>query len=297
MKNIYSLLQKLFILTLIFIGLGLFVPVHARDISKSTTVSVSLGSYRFRLFGYTSPQGSVTINGLGVSDTTSANQQGYFEFENTYSPLAPRELCLTSQDQFGRLTMPTCLPPFPVKSDITIGPVVMPPTVSLDKKDYFIGDEVILSGQSIPGKEITMSVFTEDKQGLIKGVEAFTFPKIQAKTDAKGNFSFALSSAASKKYRLFTQVNYDEHASPKSLMLNLEILPIWMIIIKILGLLWKMLMSRLLDILLIGQVLILVIYLINYFFHPFRLFKTRALALRTNNYALTIQEHSLTLIK
>ena len=263
-----------------------------------SNVSAVIGNYKFKLYGYSSPQAYITINGMGVSEATYANTTGYFEVSSGYSPLAPREICLSSQDQFGRLSTPVCLPPFPVKYDITIGPVIMPPTLSLDKTDYFIGDEVILTGQSIPGKDITISVFTENKEnGLIKGVEAFTFPKIKSKTDQKGNFSIALPSAAAKKYRLFSQVDYNEQVSPKSLALSIDILPIWMIIIRILQILWQVIKNHILDILLIGQIIALILYLINYYFHPLNIFRTHALMLRRKDYSLTIQEHSLTLIK
>ena len=290
MKNYYHSLLFLIILTLV-----LSLPHSCQAQSATTKVSALIGSYQFKLYGYTSPQAYVTVNGMGVSESTYADQQGYFQVNSAYSPLSPREICLTTQDQFGRLSTPVCLPPFPTKYNITIGPVVMPPTISLDKEDYFTGDEVILSGQSIPEKEITMSVFTENKKGLIPGVEAFTFPQITAKTDTKGNFSFTLPSAAVKKYRLFTQVDYSNQISPKSLVLNVDILPIWMIVILILKLLWGIIQTRLLDLLLIGQITALILYLINYYFHPLKLFQKRALALRNKDYALTIQEHALTL--
>jgi len=290
-KLFYHCLQFIFLLTVVFI----FPPyseAKTKNISVGSYVSVLLGSYQFKLFGYTSPQGYISLEGMGVSDSTYANQQGYFEFNNQYSPLAPRELCLTAQDQFGRLTTPICLPPFPVKYNLTIGPVILPPTLSLNKKDYFVGDEVILSGQTIPDKDITLSIFTKNKKGLIKPVEAFAFPKLKTKTDHQGNFSFSLPSSSSKKYRIFTQVHYNEDFSPKSLILNFEVLPIWMIIVKIFLIFLSLIKSRLLDLLILGQIIGLIVYLINYFFHPFYLTRNRSLMLRPKN-ELYLPEHQL----
>ena len=68
---------------------------------------------------------------------------------------------MTAKDQLGRMSSPVCLPPFPVNYNVSIGPVIMPPTVSLDKKDYFMGDGVILSGQAVPNTDVKLSMFGE----------------------------------------------------------------------------------------------------------------------------------------
>ena len=131
--------------------------------SKNVNVSAFIGDHRFNLYGYTSPRAFVTFDGQGIFDTTTADDKGYFEFDNRFSPLSPREACLTSKDQFGRLSSPVCLPPFPIKYDVNIGPVIMPPTVSLNNppigSDYFIGDQVMLSGQAVPNTDVKLSVF------------------------------------------------------------------------------------------------------------------------------------------
>jgi len=195
--------------------------------SQSTNIenSVSIGEFKFSLFGYTSPFALVTFEGMGIFDQTTADGEGYFQFNNRFSPFSKREACLSSKDQFGRLSSPVCLPPFPVDYNVSIGPVIMPPTVSLDKKDYFMGDQVMLSGQAVPNTEVKLSVFGDNKNkfearstkietnsnfkirilkiisdfgfrissfAFIKPVEAFTFPELTAKSDDKGNFSVNL---------------------------------------------------------------------------------------------------------
>ena len=133
--------------------------------SQSTNIenSVSIGEFKFSLFGYTSPFALVTFEGMGIFDQTTADGEGYFQFNNRFSPFSKREACLSSKDQFGRLSSPVCLPPFPVDYNVSIGPVIMPPTVSLDKKDYFMGDQVMLSGQAVPNTEVKLSVFGDNK--------------------------------------------------------------------------------------------------------------------------------------
>ena len=186
---------------------------------------------------------------MGIFDQTTADGKGYFQFNNRFSPFSKREACLSSKDQFGRLSSPVCLPPFPVDYNVSIGPVIMPPTVSLDKKDYFMGDQVMLSGQAVPNTEVKLSVFGDNKNkfearstkietnsnfkirilkiisdfgfrissfAFIKPVEAFTFPELTAKSDDKGNFSVNLPSSNPEKFRLFAQTDFKKSISPKS---------------------------------------------------------------------------------
>ena len=150
----------------------------ARTKKGDVTVSLSIGEYQFTLFGYSSPKALVTIEGLGIYDQTYADNRGYFEFKNRFSPFSPREACLSARDQFGRNSAPSCLPPFPTNRNVTIGPVILPPTLSLDKPDYFIGDEVILSGQTIPNSEVDLSVFTKNKSEILN-------PKSEANSNYK----------------------------------------------------------------------------------------------------------------
>ena len=236
--------------------------------------SISIGEFRFSLFGYTSPLALVTFEGLGIFDQTTSDEKGYFVFNNRFSPFSKREACLTAKDQLGRLSSPVCLPPFPVDYNVSIGPVIMPPTVSLDKKDYFMGDQVMLSGQAVPNTNVKLSVFGEDKNkfnnnlyfgfrisdfSLIKPVEAFSFPELTAKSDDKGNFSINLPSSRPERFRLFAQTDFKKSISANSIKLNLDILPVWMIIVKFFLFLFSFLKPRLLEIFIIAEL----IYIFN----------------------------------
>jgi len=248
----------------------------AKTNSYEATISAFIGEYRFTLFGYTSPKALVTFQGVGIFDQTYADETGYFEFKNRFSPFSPREACLTAQDQFGRLTSPVCLPPFPVDYNVTIGPIVMPPTLSLDKSDYWVGDEVILSGQTIPETNVSLSTFTDEKNSLLSQITnkinpqvyAFSLPKLEAKTDKSGNFSIALPSSSAKKFRLFAQTQFQNKQSPKSVNLTLKILPWWMIIIKFFIFIWLLIKPRLLEIIILIEMIFLLAYFLRSHFHP-----------------------------
>jgi hypothetical protein len=319
----YSLLTVLLILIPLQLGF-LYLknppesPGTVAGIGQTANIenSVSIGEFHFTLDGYTSPQALVTFEGMGIFDQTTADSKGYFQFDNRFSPFSSREACLSSKDQFGRLSSPLCLPPFPVNYNVSIGPVIMPPTVSLnnplrqlaDGGDYFMGDQVILSGQAVPNTEVKLSMFGEDgkknivaakenvipvKTGIqtkitiqkgnyrldshlrgndknnifffIKSVEAFTFPELVAQSDSKGNFSINLLSSNPEKFRLFAQTNFNKSVSPNSVKLNLEILPIWMIIIKFFLFLLSLLQPRLLEIFIIAEIIYILYILKGHF--------------------------------
>jgi len=301
--SVFFLFSALSIVAFIFSPLQReILGASQKTASGSTTVSLSIGIYRFTLFGYTSPEALVSLQGMGIVDETIANSQGYFEFNNRFSPFSPREACLTSRDQFGRLSAPVCLPPFPTRYDVRIGPVLMPPTLSFDKNDYFMGDEIVLSGQGIPNTDVDFSVFIDDKQSFVKYLTklfsfpkpayALTFPKFTTESDADGNFSLSIPSSNPDIYRLFAQSFFQKEISPKSNTLNVKILPIWMLIIKFLLFLFSLLKSHLLEFLILTQLFGIVVYFLRRYLKPYVIAHTRALALRAH-YELLLKEHAI----
>lgn len=268
----------------IITGISLFFLLFPHSIEatpitslRQSQVSLSVGIYQFDLDGYSSPYARLTIEGNGIYDQTTADRNGYFVFKNRFSPFSPREACITSQDQFGRVSSQVCLPPFPTTYHVHIGPVIMPPTISLDENNYFMGDEVVLSGQSIPNTDVDLSMFTDQKSNrlarvlnfsLIKPVEAVSLPQFQTKTDAAGNFSISLPSTYAQKYRLFTQADFKQNLSPSSITLQVIIYPFWMVIIKFLLMLWTLLKDRIIEIIILSELFIIAYYVWHYALHP-----------------------------
>lgn len=261
--------------------------------------SVSIGEFHFNLYGYTSPFAEVTFVGQGIADQTTADETGYFEFKNRFSPFSPHEACLSAKDQFGRISSPVCLPPFPTQYDVTIGPVIMPPTISFDKSIYFIGDEVILTGQTIPNTDVNLSIFTQQSNSLfvkllssfklIKQVEAFNLPKLTFKSDEKGNFSISLPSSQAQNFKVFTQVNYLKNQSANSISLKLQIEPIWAIIFKFFGFIWTIIKARLLEITIILEIIGLLGYFFNILLHPSGITKTKAIIIYEDKLPILIK--------
>lgn len=246
-------------------------------------VTATIGDRHLDLYGYTSPQALIILEGIGIYDSAYADNNGYFILSTLYSSSSPREACLSSKDQLGRLSPPVCLPSFPIDKDIKIGPVIMPPTVSLDKKDYYVDDKVILSGQTIPNTEIDLSVFgdSDNTLSLIRTVEAFTFPKLKVNSDDKGNFSVDLPSSAPEKFRLFAQTYFNKFSSSTSNKLSLEIMPIWMIIVKNF---W----SRLLEFIIVIEIIYILYVLKDHF-------EEKSIVLYQNHLP-TIEKHNLPIV-
>lgn len=231
--------------------------VSAATIEKpNITNSVYIGEYHFFLFGYTSPFALVSLEGQGIYEHTYADEKGYFEFRNRFSPFSPREACLTAQDQLGRLSVPLCLPPFPTRYDVTIGPVILPPTLSADKNTYYIGNSVSLSGQSIPNNIVQTKMYAQKNT-------TFKLPSYDTKTDRGGNYSLSLPIAQAQKLQVSTNTNYLKYNSPPSLQLHVNILPIWMVIINIFITIFSILKNKLLETLLTIEFISIAIYILH----------------------------------
>lgn len=267
--------------------------------STSTDVNVVaiITGKKFVLFGFASPKSTVFIDGKKLHENAISDETGYFQF-GLNSNLLANEVCLVNRDQFGRTSAPLCLPPFPKVFTANIGPVIIPPTVSFDKKNYYMGDEVKLTGQTIPNSTIHISFFVDERKSMeqflthlhgIDPVFAFTIPALQVVSDAKGNFSLSLPSSTPEFFRLFAQTNYLESRSQQSNVLHLKILPIWFIIISFLLGLFNLLSRHLFTIFILLQLTALIIFILRRYLHPLAISKNRALALRENE-ALMIQE-------
>lgn len=259
------------------------ITVQAVEIQVSTIVPGGIGgTNKFILSGYSSPHALISMTNAGSNYQTTANDKGFFEFNNRSLPISAKETCLTAQDQFGRVSTPTCIPSLPNKYNPVIGPVLLPSTLSFDKKNYSIGDRIILSGQTIPNSEIDISLFNDRKKSFINYIlslfnpqlnHAVNFPSYQVKSDQKGNFSATLPSSQISTYRLFTQAQYasenvvKKDSSPKSLTLRFTVLPVWMTPIENIFPIWQIVESRLFEVIMLFFIIIITLYFIYYFLH------------------------------
>ena len=250
-------------------------------ITESTHVSAFIGEFRFTLRGYTSPGARVILEGLGIYDETYANAAGEFVFLNRFSPLSPREACITAHDTDRRISNPLCLPPFSVHKNVSMGPILLPPTVSLNQDQFSVNDYGILTGKAAPDSEVDIDIYTETTAQKLS---------LTAQTDESGSYSLTLPTEHENTLRIFSINYYRELISDKSNTLTLAILPIWKLILKQFSIFFGFLKKFALPLILLFEGLILLLLF---------LFKDKArshpLALRTQHPIITLKSKFPTL--
>lgn len=200
------------------------------------TISTSIGKPVLKLWGYGAPNSRVELGGDKVSDFTYTKSDGYFEFPKAYLPEASDlfypELCLIEIDQYGRATPPVCIPPLPTnKLSYNIGPIIIPPTISLESGSIKPLSQSAAGGMTIPNSEVKI-ILAEDRAQpnlsmfrIVKEANAYYIPSYTVKSDSLGYFSFNMPDAKPANWRVFAITNYSQGStSPKSNTLKLEIL-------------------------------------------------------------------------
>jgi hypothetical protein len=196
-------------------------PTKATDFSQTENVHISaaIEDSRVVLFGFTSPNSKVELSNPKIYATTYSKDNGYFEFDRLILPKNPGELCLLALDDSLRQTSPVCIPPPPPVNYLTnIGPVILPPTISIDSDNVLVDSTTAASGQSIPLSIINVYIYQSVPQPMLapKPVQAFGLPVFSTTTDKDGNYSLSIPSIYSSSYRLFSTVNFVSLPSPKS---------------------------------------------------------------------------------
>jgi len=196
-------------------------PVSATDysIASSTSVTASIGQNRITINGYTSPKSRVELSSPRVFAVTYSDSTGYFIFDKTLLPKNPSDLCLISIDENYRHTTPICIPPPPATNYQTnTGPILLPPTISLENDTINPNSTVLTSGQTIPNSKISLHFYkvNDSAAAFPKEVQAYSLPSITITTDPNGNFSLNLPTAYSSNYRLYASTQFNDNYSPKS---------------------------------------------------------------------------------
>ncbi len=206
-----------------FLLLFLIFPHHISATNyqreSSVSISASIGENRVTIYGYTSPNSRVELSSPRVFAVTYSGSDGYFLFDKTLLPKNPSDLCLTSFDNNYRSTSPVCVPPPPINNYHTdIGPILLPPTISLENDQIKPNTTIVTSGQAIPNSQVNVSFYKINDSGVSfpKEVQAYSLPLVTAATDKDGNFSINLPTAYSSDYRLYASAKFNDNYSPKS---------------------------------------------------------------------------------
>jgi hypothetical protein len=240
------------------------------------TISASLGEPVLRLWGYGPANSTIELSGDRVSDFTYSTGSGYFEFKKTFLPtdtgLYYPELCLTAIDQIGRATPPTCIPALPTNEySYDIGPVILPPTISLSAGVVAASTQTEASGTTIPNSDVNIILAEGDtsniaKLSIVRTAYAFFVPNLTVKSDSHGNFSFNMPGTFPDNWRVFAITDYSQGAtSPKSNTLKFEVVSVVTIALKNI---WKWILSLLtLPVFIIFEILVILLIITATFLH------------------------------
>lgn len=262
------------VLSFAFCLLSFNSPAQAttlESVSYTITVTATIGEPKLTLFGYTSPNALVELKGIRVSEDVIADQKGYFFFDRVFLPRpTPKypELCLNSIDTQSRISFPTCLPSLPTGPfDISIGPVLLPPTISLEKGNFLPFQQVTAQGATIPNTEVAIYLYNADPSAgfkafwLISPVLAYSLPAYKIQADENGNFEFNLPANRPNLWRVFASSFYLGSPSPKSNTLTFRVLSWWEWLLaklkEILALLLSLLSPYLWHLIILSEIIIL----------------------------------------
>jgi hypothetical protein len=201
-------------------------------------ISATLGEPKLTLFGYSSPKSLVQLTGERVAEEVIAQEDGYFLFDRIFLPYPNPEypeLCLSAIDTQSRVSFPVCLPRFPIGPfNLNVGPVLIPPTFSLEKGDFLPQEQIKAEGSTIPNTEVNIFLANEERQsksllGKIFRFEASAYflPQYKIKADDQGRFEFSLPTVKSDNWRLFASAQFQGSPTPKSNTLNFKVLSWW----------------------------------------------------------------------
>lgn len=209
---------------------------YSPTLSLESEVFARVGEYEVNsISGWASPFAVITLNSPGLARKTTADERGYFIFNNVPVRKNLDEICFFSTDAYGLATYPVCLAKQENFQGITIRNVLLPPTVLLEKDNFSIGQLTKASGMTFPNSQVLGSHFSGKK----------TVKTILAKSNENGKFVLfvPIEGASTHRLYLFSILNQDltnlsdflgKMRSPKSNTLTFFVYGLkWLIFIPI----------------------------------------------------------------
>ena len=186
---------------------------------RAVKISAQIAETSITVFGYTCKKCKVEMSNPYIYASTYSDNKGYFIFDKTIIPKKFHDICIVSTDKHGVQSPPTCIASPPeTKYHTDIGPILLAPTISLNKSKITPYHTIASQGQGIPNSTIKIHLFkNKDKANLIpKEVEAYSLPILTIQTNNEGDFNFNIPSVYQTNFRLFANSEYLDSSSPKS---------------------------------------------------------------------------------
>ncbi|MCL5019594.1 MAG: hypothetical protein M1426_03840 [Patescibacteria group bacterium] len=210
------------------------LPQEKTIVRPNIIVSATIGIPKMTLWGYGAPGAIVELSGIGVDQSVTSEANGYYSFDLVYLPNTSSfpELCVTAIDQEGKITPPTCIPPIASGNYFyNVGPVILPPTISIGAPQARPESQVSAQGQTIPGSTVEIKLARPEVGSGILGFRfvkralAFYIPSFTVISDASGKYSFNMPTSDDTTWRVFAVTEYEDgNKSPKSNTLKFETL-------------------------------------------------------------------------
>lgn len=224
-----SLVIVVFVLLFFFVPKSVLADVVPQEkiiVRPNIIVSATIGIPKMTLWGYGPANAVLELNGIGVDQATNSDDSGYYSFDLVYLPNTDSfpELCVTAIDNQRRTTPPTCIPPI-TSGDFffDVGPVILPPTISVGSPETNLDTDVSAQGKTIPNTKVDIKLARPDaKKGilgfqLVNHVMAFYIPNYSVTSDKNGDYSFNMPTATATTWRVFAIANYqNDNKSGKS---------------------------------------------------------------------------------
>jgi hypothetical protein len=211
------------------------IPARAETLittKPDVNINVNIGEGILEVFGYTSPKTKVILEGQGIYEETKSDKNGYFVFKNTRIRIGKQEICLRALADNSASSQPVCLS-IPAKKYIKVGPIILPPVISMNQLQYNVKDLAIIQGSTVPNSDVIVKFFSTDIG--VNTTTGISLPEINTRSDKYGGFSVQIPSNVDQRLRFYAQTRFNDADSGKSTTLTVDIMPWWLLIIKLLS--------------------------------------------------------------
>lgn len=208
------------IISLVCLGLlsttQAYAQVYPPPESKNIDVTVSVGDTTVTVVGQASPEAQITFMLEDtVIGTTQASLYGNFSKVLNNFPIGIYELKIYATDTLDNTTSTIKKSVASVAHyDVSINRLILPPTIEVNKNNVEYGDEVRLSGKTVPDSLVSIFFFNDKQSKTVI-------------SDSEGHWSTTIQASKydAKKYQIYARTFIsDGKKSDKSETIVLEII-------------------------------------------------------------------------
>lgn len=225
-----SLMIASYILALLLLSIPPTTNAVIRSIEKpEIEVSANIGEGRLEVFGYGPPHATIVLEGRSIYEETQSQENGYFVFTNARIRIAEQEICLSGLLHNSASSQPVCLT-IPAQKYIKIGPIILPPIITMNKLSFTVQNTAIIQGSTTPNSDVKLKFFSTDLDD--SSTTGISLPEINTKSNAHGTFSLSIPDYTDQRLRFYAQTIVKNVESGQSTALTVDILPYWLSILR-----------------------------------------------------------------